>query len=164
MLRITRRYVSLGKHHKTEKPIELTTFDSARRRCSQEDGSLDPETLACSIMRLKNSTSPTEGRDYCRQLYEEVKTVRFGGSEMEADLYFFNLLGTSDLSKYFFGHVERDLGSKWETWYKGTFPRLVTQYQRPGVHRSFLGAKAVFKTCVYLLVSSTAGLLEKCTG
>ena len=93
LLKKARGYVSLGIHHKADQPIELTTFHSAWRRTTEDTG-LDPEPVVCSIMRLKNSTSPIEGRDYCQKLYEEVKTLRFGGSEREADMYFFNLLGT----------------------------------------------------------------------
>ena len=67
------------------------------------------------------------------------------------DLYFFKLLGTSDISNYFYGHVELDLGSKWECWYKNKFNRLIIEFNKPKVFKIMTLAKATSKTVFYYL-------------
>ena len=102
-------------------------------------------------MRHKHSKHPTEGREYCKSLYESMKEVRFGGSVRETDLFFFKTLGTSDLSSYFFGHVDHDLGSKWESWYKRHFSSLLKYLDEPDVFKMVQTAKAILRTVVYYL-------------
>ena len=103
------------------------------------------------ILTVKNSSSPTEGRDYCRKLYEGVRKGRFGGCKRRTDLFFFEMLGTSDVSSYFYGHVDRDLGSVFECWYKRTFQRTNTVFKKPKVFLLTSKFTTVVKTILYCL-------------
>ena len=50
-------------------------------------------TIACQILRLKNSPHPTKGREYCKDLYDSVKEGRFAGDVRRTDHFFFKMLG-----------------------------------------------------------------------
>ena len=103
------------------------------------------------ILTVKNSSSPTEGREYCRKLYEGVRKGRFGGGKRRTDLFFFEMLGTSDVSSYLYGHVDRDCGSNFECWYKRTFYRIITVLKKPKVFVLTSRVKTVVKTILYCL-------------
>ena len=75
----------------------------------------------------------------------------FQGCERRTDLYFFKILGTSDLSKYFYGHVDHDLGSKFESWYKGTFPACVMYLDRSKVFERVAMSRGIINTIIYYL-------------
>ena len=60
-------------------------------------------------------------------------------------------LGTSHLSNYFYGHVDHDLGSKWESWYKRTFPTTLEYIAKPAINRKIHDAKALLCTIIYYL-------------
>ena len=116
-----------------------------------EESPSETEAIICALLRHKHSRHPTEGREYCKSLYESVKEARFRGSAKETDLFFFKTLGTSDLSSYFYGHVDHDLGSKWESWYKRTFSSLLKYLDEPDIFKMVQMAKAILNTVVYYL-------------
>ena len=104
-----------------------------------------------NILRVMNSSSPTEGWEYCTKLYEGVRKNRFGGCKRRTDLFFFEMLGTSDVSSYFYGHVDRDYGSKFECWHKRTFHRTAAVFKKPKVFLLTSMFKTVVKTILYCL-------------
>ena len=61
-------------------------------------------------------------------------------------------LGTSHLSNYFYGHVDHDLGSKWESWYKKTFSTALEYLEKPALSRKIHETKALLCTFIYYLV------------
>ena len=62
-------------------------------------------------------------------------------------------IGTSDLSNYFYSHVDHDLGSKWESWYKRAFPAALEFLEKPAINRKIHEAKALLCTFIYYLGS-----------
>ena len=67
------------------------------------------------------------------------------------DLYIFKLLGTSDITNYFYSHVDLDLGSKWECWYKNKYPHLLTKFNEPNKFKIITIANTISKTVIYYL-------------
>ena len=67
------------------------------------------------------------------------------------DLYFFKLLGTSDITNYFYSHVDLDLGSKWECWYKNKYAHLFKKFNEPITFKIITIAKTISNTVVYYL-------------
>ena len=70
---------------------------------------------------------------------------------MKTDMFFFETIGTSDLSNYFYGHVDLDCGSKIETWYKRTCHTIVEFLNRPKVTIMSSFGMTVGKTILYYL-------------
>ena len=64
---------------------------------------------------------------------------------------FLSHVGTSDLSNYFYGHVDHDLGSKWESWYKSTFPTALEYVAKPTFNRRIHETQALLCTIIYYL-------------
>ena len=60
-------------------------------------------------------------------------------------------LGTSNLSNYFYGHVDHDLGSRWESWYKMNFAALIEYFDQPAVFKRAHMAKALLSTFIHYL-------------
>ena len=134
------------------------------------------DSIKCNLMQVKSSSSPKEGREYCKMLYEDVREhyfqvslvnilqnwsylspkyvslFQFQGCHRRTDLYFFRVLGTSDLSKYFYGHVDHDLGSRFESWFKCQFKTIVMFLDRPKVFNQKANLMGIFNTIIYYLV------------
>ena len=133
--------------HQTSIPME---------RMSTTDVEIPPsfaDTIKCNLLNIKSSSSPTEGREYCQRVYEDIKEHYFQGCQKRTDFYFFKILETSNLSNYFYGHVDHDLGSKFESWYKGTFPTILKFLDRPKVFKRLCVSTGIFNTIIYYLVN-----------
>ena len=137
-----------------KKPVHQTSIPMDRMSVAHVD--VPPsfaDTIKCNLLKVKGSTSPTEGREYCQMLYEDVKEHYFQGCQKRTDLYFFKVLGTANLSNYFYGHVDHDLGSKFESWYKGAFPTIIKFLDRPKLFRRLCVSSGIFNTLIYYLVN-----------
>merc|ERR1712018_511688 len=108
-------------------------------------------TIQCNLLKIKSSSSPTEGREYCQRLYEDIREHYFQGCQKRTDLYFLKVLGTSNLSNYFYGHVDHDLGSTFESWYKDTFPTILKFLDKPKVFKRLCVSSGIFNTIIYYL-------------
>ena len=75
------------------------------------------ELLANFLESLRFSPDPLKGRAKCQEIYKAIRDKE-NGDVHETDLFFYKLLTDGTAAAYFYGHVDQDLGSKWEEWYK----------------------------------------------
>ena len=100
---------------------------SGVRKCENEQiasiSDIDPnnnchrESLANFLVSLRFSTDPVKGRLKCQEIYKTILD-RKEGDVHGTDLFFYKLLTDGEAASYFYGHVDHDLGSKLEEWYK----------------------------------------------
>ena len=75
------------------------------------------ESLANFLVSLRFSPDPVKGRKKCQEIYKTILDIKEGDIH-ETDLFFYKVLTDGEAASYFYGHVDHDLGSKFEEWYK----------------------------------------------
>ena len=75
------------------------------------------ESLANFLVSLRFSPDPVKGRKKCQEIYKTILNLK-DGDVHQTNLFFYKLLTDGEAASYFYGHVDNDLGSKWEERYK----------------------------------------------
>ena len=75
------------------------------------------ESLANFFVSLRFSPDPLKGRTKCKEIYDTILDKQ-GGDVHKTDLFFYRLLTDGEAASYFYGHIDRDLGSRFEEWFK----------------------------------------------
>ena len=104
-----RRKKEDGVYGENEQIASISEIDPANE-CHRE-------SLANFFVSLRFSPDPRKGRTKCKEIYDTILDKQ-GGDVHKTDLFFYRLLTDGEAASYFYGHIDRDLGSRFEEWFK----------------------------------------------